>query len=268
MTRLRLWRWLARCAVLAPILLAPALAPAADVVDTIARVKRSVVAVGTFERGRTPAFQFRGTGFAVAGGTTIVTNAHVLPGVVDSGRSEHLAILAPSHDRAGATVREVHRVAIDSATDLALLGLVGEPLPPLVLRDSDTVREGLEIMMTGFPLGAVLGPYAATHRGIVAAITPIAIPQSRATDLDPAVVRRLTSGAFPVFQLDATAYPGNSGSPIYDPASGEVVGIVNMVFVKGTKETALSQPSGITYAVPARHLEALIKSSRTQTSGK
>jgi hypothetical protein len=35
-----------------------------------------------------------------------------------------------------------------------------------------------------------------------------------------------------------------------------------MVFVKGTKESALSQPSGITYAVPARHLSELMKTLR------
>jgi len=29
------------------------------------------------------------------------------------------------------------------------------------------------------------------------------------------------------------------------------------VFVKGSKEAALSQPSGISYAIPANHLRAL-----------
>ena len=116
--------------------------------------------------------------------------------------------------------------------------------------------------MTGYPIGAILGPIPATHRGMIAAVTPIAIPQGRAGELNAAVIRRLASGAFPVFQLDATAYPGNSGSPVYDPATGEVLGVVNMVFVKGTKEAALSQPSGITYAVPARHLEALLRTAR------
>jgi serine protease Do len=76
------------------------------------------------------------------------------------------------------------------------------------------------------------------------------------------VIRRLTSGSFPVFQLDATAYPGNSGSPIYDPESGEVLGIINMVFVKGTKESVLAQPSGITYAVPANYLRDLLQKAR------
>jgi len=249
------------CALLV-LALATGDALGSDAVDVIARVKRSVVAVGTLEIGRSPAFQFRGTGFAVDGGMVIVTNSHVLPGVLDSSAKEVLAILAPASGADHWQVREVRRIAIDAGSDLALLRLDGDPLPALKLRDSATVREGQEILMTGFPLGGVLGPFAATHRGMISAITPIAIPQAHATDLNPALIHRLASGSFPVFQLDATAYPGNSGSPIYDPDTGDVLGIVNMVLVKATKEAALTQPSGITYAVPASHLEALIKSAR------
>jgi len=241
---------------------------ASDVADTIARVKQSVVAVGTFERGRSPPFQFRGTGFAVGDGTTIVTNAHVLPAFTDPEHREALAVLIPGASGGDAQVRSSRVVALDSGVDLALVRIAGPALPALKLRDSDGVREGQSVLMTGFPIGAVLGAFAATHRGMISAITPIAIPQGRAADLDPAVVRRLTSGSFPVFQLDATAYPGNSGSPIYDPATGEVFGIVNMVFVKGTKETALSQPSGITYAVPAHHLEALLRNASQEASSR
>ena len=29
-----------------------------------------------------------------------------------------------------------------------------------------------------------------------------------------------------VYQRDGTAYPGNSGSPLYSPVTGEVVGII------------------------------------------
>ena len=63
---------------------------------------------------------------------------------------------------------------------------------------------------------------------------------------------------FRVYQLDATAYPGNSGSPLYDPASGEVLGVMNMVFVKSTKENVLSDPSGISYAIPVEYLQRLL----------
>ena len=241
---------------------APAVAPPgveADIPAIIAKVKPSIVAVGTFERLRSPQFQFRGTGFAVGDGTLIATNAHVLPGVVDSDDNESIAILLPGSDGRNAQVRSATRIELDPASDLALLKVEGAPLPPLKLHDSASVREGQFVLMTGYPIGAILGPYPATHRGMISAITPIAIPQANSTVLKSAVVRRLASGSYPVFQLDATAYPGNSGSPIYDPDTGEVLGIVNMVFVKGTKEAALTEPSGITYAIPASHLEALLK---------
>jgi S1-C subfamily serine protease len=249
-------------AIVALLAVAVPAAYAVEAADTIARVKRSVVAVGTFQRTRSPAFQFRGTGFAVGDGSTIVPNSHVLPGSLKADANEELAVLSPGEDPDTAQMREVHRLAVDPGTDLALLKLDGTPLPPLKIGDSAKVREGQPILMTGFPLGAVLGPFAATHRGMVAAITPIAIPQARASALNPAIVHRLSTGSFPVFQLDATAYPGNSGSPIYDPDTGEVLGIVNMVFVKGTKETAITRPSGITYAIPASHLTALVKSAK------
>ncbi|MEO9135636.1 MAG: serine protease [Casimicrobiaceae bacterium] len=248
--------------------LAASTANAADAIDTIARVKPSVVAVGTFERERSPPFQFRGTGFAVENGTTIVTNAHVLPGVLDSARLESLAILTPGASADTVQVRRARPLTIDREHDLALIRIDGAPLPSLQLGDSDSVREGQEVLMTGFPIGSILGPFPATHHGMISAITPIAIPQRTAAELDPAVVSRLTRGTFPVFQLDATTYPGSSGSPVYDPSTGQVFGIVNMTFVKGTKESALSQPSGISYAVPARYLQALLRNAPADASRK
>lgn len=226
-----------------------------------------MVAVGTFDRTRSPQFQFLGTGFVVGDGTLVVTNAHVVPPLLDPARRETMAILLPGRDGGSRNkdevqAREVHQVAVDASTDLALLKLSGSPLPALVVGDSAGVKEGQDVLFTGFPIGAVLGPFPVTHRGMVSVITPIAIPQGRAADLDPAVVRRLTTGSFPVFQLDATAYPGSSGSPVYDSETGDVIGIINMVLVKGTKESALSQPSGITYAVPSQHLKSLIDKAR------
>ena len=247
--------------------LASTLASSADYQATIEKVRASVVAIGTFDRTRSPQFQFLGTGFAVGDGTTVVTNAHVLPPMLDPARRETIAVLLPSRSRVAkdkdeVQARDAKQIAIDYNADLALLKIGGAPLPALSIRDSDTVREGQDVFFTGFPIGAVLGPYPATHRGMVSVVTPIAIPQGRASDLDPAVVRRLSTGPFPVFQLDATAYPGNSGSPVYEPDTGEVIGIVNMVLVKTTKESALSQPSGITYAVPSKYLKGLIEKAR------
>jgi S1-C subfamily serine protease len=73
---------------------------------------------------------------------------------------------------------------------------------------------------------------------------------------------RLREGNFEIYQLDATAYPGNSGGPVVDADTGRVVAIINMVLIKAGRESALSNPTGISYAIPVRHLIELIKSAR------
>ncbi|THF65522.1 trypsin-like peptidase domain-containing protein [Pseudothauera nasutitermitis] len=228
----------------------------ASLIDTVPRIRPAVVAVGTLMANRNPAFRFLGTGFAVGDGRLIATNAHVLPEALDGERMESLAIATPTTQ--GGAARRAERVAVDRDRDLAILRIGGEALPALELAADGSVREGQDIAFTGYPIGNVLGLSPVTHRGIVSAITPIGIPQASARDLNPALVRRLAGERFEVYQLDATAYPGNSGSPVFDPASGRVVGVINMVFVKGTKESVLSDPSGISYAIPSRYLRALL----------
>jgi serine protease Do len=238
-----------------PLLLAPETARAA-LPEQIARIKPSVVAVGTHQPARSPQFVFRGTGFVVGDGTLVATNTHVLPASVDTAQRETIAILIGGER--DAQVREARTVAIDREHDLALLRITGAALPALAVADSDRVREGEAVAFTGFPIGGVMGYTPVTHQAVIAAITPVAIPSANAQQLDPRVIRRVQAGAFNVFQLDATAYPGNSGSPVYDIAHGEVIAIVNMVFVKGTKEAALTNPTGISFAIPAKYLDALI----------
>jgi serine protease Do len=79
-----------------------------------------------------------------------------------------------------------------------------------------------------------------------------------ASELNDRSIRQ-ASDPYKIYQLDAIAYPGNSGSPLWSPETGEVYGVVNSVFVKGAKEAALTDPSGISYAIPSTYLEALLK---------
>lgn len=229
--------------------------------DVIARVKVSVVAVGSFQSTRSPQFAFRGTGFVVGDGTLIATNAHVLP-ELDAQKLEVMSVVLPGIGQRAMARREARTLLVDKDHDLALLKVSGSPLPALVLAGKASPREGSSAAFTGFPIGAVLGLVPVTHRAMVSAITPVAIPSATARDLNEHVLRRLQEGSFDVLQLDATAYPGSSGSPLYDAGTGEVLGIINMVFVKGTKESILSQPSGITFAVPVGFLEDLVARSR------
>jgi S1-C subfamily serine protease len=228
--------------------------------DTIVRVKPSVVLVGTLLKTRNPPFSFRGTGFAVGDGRLVATNLHVLAAPVDAGAGEVFVIGLPG--TAGrAELREAKLAAHDPSRDLALLRIEGAALPPLALADREA-REGETLLFTGFPIGSVLGPIPSTHRAMVASMPPIALPNVRAAQLSGAQIRRLAEGPFPVYQLDATAFPGNSGSPLYDAETGAVLGVINMVFVRRSREAALPQPSGITYAIPAAHLRPLLETAK------
>jgi S1-C subfamily serine protease len=227
----------------------------ADLPDTVEAIRASVVAVGTYQTTRRPPSVFRGTGFVVGDGQLVATNNHVVPDSLDAANRERLAIFAGRGK--AIDMRSVTVVARDPEHDLALLRISGNPLKPLRLGSESGAREGQAIAFTGFPVGMVLGLHHVTHRGIVAAITPIAIPGFGGKDLSPQAVKALRD-PYDVYQLDATAYPGSSGSPLYDAATGEVLGIVNSVLVKTTKEAALESPSGITYAIPVRFLKALL----------
>ena len=228
----------------------------AEMSETIQRIKPSIVVVGTYKKTDSPQFVMRGTGFVIGNGNRIATNAHVVPEKTDPDAPALVILFRNSQGQS--QIRPAHLIKKDSEHDLAVLRIDGPALPALKLRNSDTVREGQAVGFTGFPIGGALGFSPVTHRGMVSSITPIALPGGNARQINEKLVRQLKSGAFNIFQLDATAYPGNSGSPVFDADSGEVIGIINMVFIKGSKEAALSQPSGITYAIPANYLsEAL-----------
>lgn len=226
-----------------------------DLPDTVDAIRPSVVAVGTYQTTRRPPSVFRGTGFVVGDGQLVATNNHVVPNSLDEANRERLVIFAGRGK--AMDMRSVTVVARDPEHDLALLRIAGGALKPMRLGGEGAVREGRSVAFTGFPVGMVLGLHPVTHRGIVAAVTPIAIPGFGGKDLSPQAVKALRD-PYDVYQLDATAYPGSSGSPVYDPGTGEVLGVINSVLVKATKEAVLENPSGITYAIPVRFLRALM----------
>lgn len=228
----------------------------ADLPDIIEKIKPSIVAIGTYKKTQSPPFVFRGTGFVVESGNLAVTNAHVLP-EANSGDGPELAILI-HNTRGDGSIRQAQVVRKDAEHDLAIIRFGGPPLPALSIGDTNSVREGQRIAFTGFPIGGALGFSPVTHQGSISSITPIVLPMGNANQLNEKAIQRIKHGLFDIFQLDATAYPGNSGSPVYEINSATVIGVINMVFVKGSRESALSQPTGISYAIPSRHLSDLL----------
>ncbi len=231
----------------------------ADLPAVIAATRGSVLPVGTYNATSSPRFGFRGTGFVVGDGNLVATNFHVLP---QAGEIEGGPVMVVLASRGESSVRRASIVASDRAHDLALLRIEGPALKPLPLEEPGLAREGQAVALLGFPIGGTLGFAPVTHRGIVASITTAALPAATSQSLDPRAIVRLREGNYELLQLDATAYPGNSGGPVVDADTGRVIGIVNMVLVKAGRESALTSPTGISYAVPVRHLHELIKSVR------
>jgi len=207
--------------------------------DLIEQTNESVVGIGILTPIESSSPQLLGTGFVV--GVNVVQNYVAMTGKGELIKSMKLELLA-----------------IDPVHDLAILKMLGK-LPPLELASNDFKRPGTDVFFTGFPLGAVLGLFPATHTGIIAAVAPDVNPAKNANQLTIDMLGRLKQ-PFMIYQLDATAYPGNSGSPVLDRESGKVIGVINKVFVQAGKEAAISNPSGISYAIPVKNLKALAES--------
>ncbi|MGE0098422.1 MAG: S1C family serine protease [Hydrogenophaga sp.] len=226
--------------------------------ETVSQAKNSVVLVGSFQATQSPKFVHLGAGFLVGRGDMVVTAAHALP--AGNGAPEAaLPVIQVRQPGGNWQVRMVTVLEVDAVRDLALLKLNAVAGPALRLGDSSRVREGDDLVFTGFPVGGSLGFSPVTHRAMVSSITSAALPSPSADRLQAQAIRSLRDGTFDLFQLDATAYPGNSGGPLFNPETGEVVGVMNLAFIKNTREAVLSQPSGISYAIPSQYANELLR---------
>lgn len=225
--------------------------------DLVARIRPAIVGVGLHSALGAPRFQLGATGFVVGDGRTVVTNSHVVSGAQAHKEKTRLVVFVGRGRNP--SVRGATVLHDDREHDLAVLRIDGDPVPALALGADTHAREGTEVVFSGFPIGGVLGLYPVTHRGIVSSVVPLAIPQGTTQGLTAAQIKRLQK-PYDIYQLDATAYPGNSGSPVVDRDSGLVIGIVNSVLTKQGRESVLKDPSAITYAIPVRHLRALLGS--------
>lgn len=247
-------RWLISVKLLIIFVFNPVYA-ATDLPAQITRLKPSVVAVALYNPTAAPRLKLLGSGFVVSPGNLVVTNFHVVSAPADITKNETYVVLSGHGQQP--RVHPITQTRTDARHDLAVLE-IGEKLPPVNLAPPEYIAEGTELAFTGYPITGVLGLYPATHRALLSAVTPIVIPADHSQALSAASVRQMRD-PFLIYQLDGTAYPGNSGSMLYRQDNGEVVGIINMVLIKKSKEAVLSDPSGISYAIPVKHLHQLLQ---------
>lgn len=181
-----------------------------------------------------------GTGIVIGSTGEIITNAHVVRGVV-SGAS---TVSVTFHD---SSRRAARIVASDSANDLALLKVSGMTgLPVLELGDSGAMAPGDPVVAIGYALGLDGGPSVTT--GIISATG-----RTTTTETGFGTDSRLTN----LLQTDAPISSGDSGGPLLD-TEGRVIGINTMV-ATSTSETAVN---GIGFAIAADTVKALLPALR------
>lgn len=157
----------------------PGAAQDRDLRNVVRRVEPAVVAVGTFQPARHPPVELMGTGFGVGDGSMVLTNAHVIPRDLDYERRERIAIVRGKRGADGNKMELItpSHICRDDARDLALLVLTDRKLPAALGLDTKvSVEPGLPVAFTGYPLSSAVGLSPVTHRGIVSAVAPAAVP--------------------------------------------------------------------------------------------
>lgn len=178
-------------------LLAPLAPSHAQLEDLIARIKPAVVVVAV---KHVLGGSGHGSGFIYDSSGLILTNQHVVEGAVE------ITVILPDRRSYPATVVDYIRrneyacpPRVEVWTDAAVLKINASGLPTLPLGDSETLRQGQEVLVLGYP-GGLGTEEVSVSRGIVGA---------------------LRSGWF---QTDATIVRGNSGGPVVD-RQGRAVGL-------------------------------------------
>lgn len=250
--------------------------------DLVARTRPSVVAIGIYNRNQAPTIQYLGTGFVVAPpqppaaqsppttpdgvaaspqpprNNVVATNAHVIASIRGTHHLADLRVFFPDSPQVeGAPAR---LLVEDSFHDVALLRFEGPPAQAMVLELDRAPRQGQRVAIMGYPIGTRLGLVPAVHAGVIAAVVPAVLPVPRGVKLTPELSEAIRR-PYNLYQLDMVVLPGNSGSPLFDPNTGRVIGIINKALATRTREHLLEQPSGIAYAVPVRWVyELLVRS--------
>ena len=159
-----------------------------------------------------------------------MTNAHVVRG------ADQLKVTLTTGEEYEGKV-----VGLDEVSDLAVVKIDAEDLPPVVLGNSDDLIIGEWAIAIGNPFGYLLDdPNPTVTVGVISAVNRD-IKRERG---QVQIYRKM-------IQTDAAINLGNSGGPLVN-ASGEVIGVNTFIF------TTSRGSEGIGFAIPINRAKAIL----------
>lgn len=225
------------------------------IVEAAHRVIPSVVSVNVIRRQRVGPSSFwdfwdfrpreyerevasLGSGFAIARGGYVLTNAHVVQGateviVATVGLGDHPATM----------------VGIDELADLALLKVdIDIPVPEF--GDSDGLITGEPTIAIGNPFGYLLSNVEPTITvGVISGVGRHILPSAFGGDGETIYADMI--------QTDASINPGNSGGPLVN-AEGRVIGVNSAIFSRS------GGSQGLGFAIPINRALRIAEQLRTE----
>ncbi|HUK09369.1 MAG TPA: serine protease [Stellaceae bacterium] len=158
-----------------------------------------------------------GSGGVIDTGGTVLTNAHVVQGcvqtrVIANGESINATVLAQ-----------------DTQNDLAVLRADRHFAAAVRLREGAGIQQGDEVLALGYPLTDVLSSDVIATTGTVSALAGLRND-----------TRQL--------QISAPVQPGNSGGPLLD-LGGNLVGVVQAVLASTTQMGMSVAPQNVNFAI-------------------
>lgn len=139
-----------------------------------------------------------------------------------------------------------------STPDLGYVQVKAKGLPVLELENSECLVEGMEIATAGFPMGENL-----------------LVEGERLKQVTPIVQKGIVSSVLPFpsknntgFMINVMSQGGASGSPVFLPESGKVIGIL-FARVYDSEKTAKGDwvrvPTNFSYCVPSNYLKHMME---------
>ena len=157
-----------------------------------------------------------GSGVIISSDGYILTCAHVVDGAstitVTIGDKDYTATL----------------VGEDTTSDIAVIKIDADGLPPATGGNSDSLKVGQSVMAVGNPLGELGGTVTG---GMISALNRSVTIQGSSS-----------VNTMSLIQMDASVSPGNSGGGLFN-MNGELVGIVNA-------KSSSSDAEGLGFAIP------------------